>query len=70
MTYESGGKEDERMCDVFDPDGVFILRISLPAPKDFAPDATRSRARNGRFYCVREKENGYKALVVYKMIWK
>jgi len=27
-------------------------------------------AKNDRLYCVKEKESGYKELVVYKMRWE
>ena len=70
MTYEPGSRENERMCDVFNPDGVFVSRISLPAPKDYLPSTTRTQAINGRIYCLREKESGGEELVVFRMNWK
>ena len=72
-TYEKGDKQNEYMHDIFNSDGVFITRKSIAGygmwiypgiPLD------RAKAKNSRLYCIREKENGYKELVVYKMKWE
>jgi len=62
------------ICDIYNPEGVFIGRksmgyfdllkfIYLNQPMDI-------RAKNNCLYCMREKESGYKELLVYKMRWE
>ena len=62
------------ICDIYNPEGVFIGQksmgyfdllkfIYLTQPLDIM-------AKGGRLYCLREKESGFKELVVYKMSWK
>ena len=69
QTYEMGEVPNEYIYDIFNRDGIFISRKSLPIRPavDIEGDAV---AKKGRLYCVIEKETGYKALVVYRMIWK
>ena len=72
-TYEKGENENEYIHDVFNPDGIFIARKSMPSFDAWMKPGTRlngAKAKNGQFYCIREKESGYKELVVYKMIWQ
>ena len=72
-TYEQGNDRHEFIHDVFNADGVFITRVSLPGFGSWmypGRDLNRAKARNNRFYCIREKESGYKELIVNKMFWK
>ena len=74
MTYEKGEKPKEYIYDIFSQEGFFITGTSL----DNSGDTTIAiwggpfeiRAKNNRLYCLREKESGYKELVVYKMRWE
>ncbi len=68
VTYEKGPNEGERMCDVFDPEGVFMARVGLPVPEGYAPPTAKPRARNGRLYGLRTNGDGLEELVVYRMI--
>ncbi len=71
MTYEESDKPNQYIYDVFNPDGVFITRISLGNMVFFSLwDIQYATARKGRIYCLQKKPNGYKELVVYKMIWE
>ncbi len=77
MTYEEGKSLGEYIHDVFNPEGVFIGRISLGnfsmayyKGKPLGGLALDVRARDNRLYCLREKESGYKELVVYKTKWE
>jgi hypothetical protein len=71
MTYEKSEIPREYMYDVFNPDGLFITRISLGNPSFYMFWNNKfATARNKRLYCVKEKESGYMELVVYRMIWK
>ena len=71
MTYEEGDNPREYMYDVFNPDGIFISRMSLGnSCRENSSDIQFATARNKRLYCLKEKENGYKELVAYKMRWK
>jgi hypothetical protein len=72
-TYEPGVKKGEYIHDIFTADGVLIARKSLPGYGLWMYPGRHldtARAKNGRLYCIREKESGFKELVVYKMIWR
>lgn len=76
MTYERGKSPNGFIYDIFNPAGQFIGRTELenygnlatspiinPLPLDVV-------AKKSRLYCLREKESGYKELVVYEMMWE
>ena len=67
MTYEKGEKPGEYVFDIFNSEGVFVLRKNLIILNNWDLQA---KAKRGCLYCVREKESGYKELVVYKMKWE
>ncbi len=68
MTYERGEGPDKYIFDVFDPEGVFVSRVSL---KDFSyPESLNGKIKNGYLYRVFEKESGFEKLVIYKISWK
>lgn len=68
MTYEKGENPGEYICDIFNPDGVCVGRKSL---KVFHGESgLHATMKNGRFYCLHEKSNGYKELIVYRVEWK
>jgi hypothetical protein len=67
MTYEKGEKPGEYVFDIFNSEGVFVQRKNLIILNNWELQA---KAKRGYLYCVREKENGYKELVVYKMTWE
>jgi len=72
-TYEKGDKQGVYIHDVFNSDGIFIARESIAGYGRWVyPGITlnRAKAKNKRFYCIREKESGYKELVVYRMKWE
>jgi hypothetical protein len=72
-TYEKGDNKNECIHDVFNSDGIFITRVSLPGYGSWmypGRDLNRAKAKNKRLYCIREKESGYKELAVYRMIWE
>ena len=68
MTNERGENEDESVFDIFNPEGVFVGRKNLI--KYFRKYDAIATAKNNKFYCIHEKENGYKKLVVYNMRWE
>jgi hypothetical protein len=74
MTWEKSQDPREYMYDIFNPKGVFVARTSLDnyyISGSFKREyETNPTAKNGRLYCLREKESGFKELVVYRMIWK
>ena len=72
MTYEKVLNEDEYVHDVFTSDGVYFARQSLKSygKVRWNLEPPSVVARNGRLYCLQEKESGYKELVVYKMRWE
>ncbi len=69
MTYEKSANPGEVLHDVFNPSGVLIGRIVLP-DLGRGPAAVKrypAKARNGRIYCVRERDDGFQELAVYKL---
>ncbi len=69
MTYEISSNPREFVYDIFNPDGLFIGKMSLDN-YDREYDPFPAKARNNLIYCIREKESGYTELVVYKMNWE
>jgi hypothetical protein len=72
-TYEKGDKQGEYIHDIFDSNGIFFTRASMPGygmPYNPQVALNRAKAKNHRLYCLREKESGFKELVVYKMNWE
>lgn len=76
MTYEKGENPEEYWFDIFNPEGVFVFRESLEvflSGNIFEPgNPVDSWAvmKHGRFHCLREKESGFKELVVYRIKWE
>jgi len=72
MTFEKGLNPNEYIFDIFNSDGVFVESVSLDAFVRRSANVLPlyATAKNKRLFCLREKENGYKELVVNKMIWE
>lgn len=68
MTYETGDNPGEFLYDIFNPEGVCVGRKSLKVLHD--ESGVYAKMKNGRFYCLNEKESGYKELAVSKVIWE
>lgn len=68
MTYEKGENPGEFIYDIFNPDGVCIGRKSLKILHD--ESGVYAKMKNGQFYCLNEKDSGYKELVVSKIVWE
>jgi len=76
MTFESGDNSGEYKTDVYNADGILISKCSLNLWRSgniLQPggslDSWTSVLKN-RLYCIREKESGYKELIVYQMQWE
>lgn len=72
MTYEKGKNLNEYEYDIFNSNGVFVGRISLGNIQEIPLGELELgvKAKSNCLYCLREKESGYKKLVVYKMRWE
>lgn len=72
MTYEQGQSQDEIIHDVFNKDGVLVARVPLGKYGILgrALNHLRATAKNGKFYRVAFKENGYPEVIVYRMLWE
>jgi hypothetical protein len=71
MTYEEGESPGEFMYDVFNPDGIFIERMSLGnLVFEHRWNIQYVTAKKNRLYCLRRKESGFRELIVYRMIWQ
>lgn len=69
MTYEPGENPGEYIYDVFNEDGVFILRTSLNIlHQNYG--RLYAKATGGRLHCIQEKQSGFKKLVIFDMIWQ
>lgn len=69
MTYERNKNPREFVYDIFNPEGIFVGKISLDNYERMY-NPLPAKAKSNRFYCLREKESGYKELVVNKMRWE
>jgi len=67
-TFEEGENPGEFLFDIFNEDGVFIGRISLNIW--IWEVHLWAKIKANRFYCLREKDSGFREVVVYKMIWQ
>ena len=70
ITNEKGDHPGEFMCDIFNPEGIFIARASVTGIIDLEIIFLPPISKKDLLYCVQEKENGYQELVVYKMKWE
>jgi hypothetical protein len=73
-TSEVDRTSGQNICDIFLASGVFIGRAAIGYFEllrmyweGMSLDVV---AKNGRFYVLHEKDNGYKELVVYKATWR
>ena len=73
MTFEQGEKPEEYIYDIFNPEGLFIGRMSLDNSGNEVTakwgGPFEAKARSNHLYSLRIKTSGYMELVVYKMIW-
>jgi len=60
QTYEKSN-EGSSIYDIFNPEGEFIGRAEL--------EGYKIKSKGDHFYILKQKESGYKELVVYRMIW-
>lgn len=60
QTYEEPS-ETSSLYDIFDANGKFLNRTEL--------EGYQVKFKRDHVYCLRQKESGYKELVVYRMIW-
>ncbi len=70
MTHEEGINPGEYMYDIFNSEGVFVGRMSLWNYRELHAPAFTIKAKKNHLYCLREKESGYRELVVYNMNWE
>jgi len=70
VTFEKGEKQGEYWCDIFNRDGAFFARISLPVHFGRDPFPVYALVNNQQLYCVGEKANGYKQLMIFRMTWQ
>ena len=67
-TFEEGANPGEYMYDIFDENGIFIGRKSLNIW--IWEGHVWVQMKGNKFYSVKEKESGYKALYVYTLDWE
>jgi len=71
--FEKDPTSGANMCDVFSPDGVRILRTGLGYHDllrfIYEVQAFDVVIKKDRCYCLREKADGFKEVVVYSMRW-
>jgi hypothetical protein len=73
-TSEVDKASGQDICDVFNASGIFIGRAAVgyyDLLRVFWEGASLDVvAKNGRFYVLHEKENGYREIVVSKAVWR
>jgi hypothetical protein len=67
-TFEKGDRPGEYIFDIFGPDGVLKGRKTLPAV--VWEGHLWISAKAGRFYGLSEKSNGFKEIIVSRILWK
>jgi hypothetical protein len=66
MTYEKD-KNEEYIYDIFDSEGNIISRRGL---KIFHNESgVYAKIKNNQLYCLEEKKEGFRKLVIYKTVW-
>jgi len=68
MTYKECDDPDDHMFDIFSKEGTFIGKAEISM--SIENEGFNAEVTNDRFYCLREKESGYRELVVSRMKWK
>lgn len=67
-------ESEMNICDIYTPDGVLIERKALGyydlSKFIYLNESLDIMAKDGRLYCMREKESGFEELIVYKMDWE
>jgi hypothetical protein len=73
-TSEVDKASGQNICDIFNASGVFIGRAAVGyfdlLRMYWEGVSLDVVAKNGRFYVLHEKENGYKEIIVSKAIWR
>jgi hypothetical protein len=67
LTFEPAEEAGEYIIDVFDPDGVFTGRLSANIFTSLSTPLA-ALVREGRLYYIREKSDGFKQLVVERIL--
>ena len=68
LTYEQDDNSFNYI-DIFNPDGVYVGRATISS-FSLTGGYSEIKSRNNHLYFLKEKDSGYKELVVYRMIWK
>ena len=68
-TFEIEKNTNAVIYDIFNRDGIFITRMAIDQYAD-VDRIFEITAKRNRLYYYREKESGYKELVVCKMQWE
>jgi len=68
MTFEKGEISGEYWYDIFNSEGVFINRKTLPILSGGEIFAF-AKVKNDRLYCLQEKDDGFRIFKVYNMNW-
>ncbi len=69
VTFEKGENASEFWCDIFNQEGAFVARASLPVQFSRDTFPIYALVKNQQLYCVGEKENGFQQLKVFSMSW-
>lgn len=69
VTFERGEKRGEYWCDIFNREGVFFARVSLPVQFGREPFPIYALVKNQNLYCIGEKNSGFQQLKVFRVSW-
>ena len=72
MTYEKNGNSEKYMYDIFNHEGILIMRkyLNILLSGESWGMLNYVITKKNKLYYLRTKDSGYKELVVYKMRWE
>jgi hypothetical protein len=68
MTFEKGANPGEYVYDIFDSDGLFIMRKPLDI-LTWGDIAACGQVSRDRLYCFQDRADGFRVFKVYKLLW-
>jgi hypothetical protein len=68
MTFENGAIPGEYVYDIFDSDGLFIMRKPLDI-HTWGDIAACGQVSRDKLYCLQDRADGFRVFKVYKLLW-
>ncbi len=68
-TFERGENPNEFIFDIFSTEGLLIARKAMNI-LTLGDNEVCAKAKRGRLYCFREKPDGFREFIIYRMSWE